>query len=223
MIIAPSILDINSFELEQDIQSAILTGTKRFHIDIMDGHFVPNLSFSPKFVRDFKDKFPLSIVEVHLMSNKLSRFIPAFVKAGADIIEFHYEATSKVDYWLEYLHDHNVKAGLALNPETPVSNLSMYINCVDQILIMSVHPGFGGQKFLPETLKRIEQVNQLIKRSLSTILIEVDGGINDQNIVLAATAGCNVFVAGSYIFNSKDIPNQIKKLKNMINSVIKSE
>lgn len=224
MIIAPSVLDVNSFELAQNVQAAILAGTQRFHIDIMDGHFVPNLSFSPKFVKDFKEKFPLSVIEVHLMSNNLSCFIPAFVEAGADIIEFHYEATSQVNYWLEYLHNHNVKAGLVLNPETPVSSLVTHLNYLDQILLMSVHPGFGGQSFLQDTLKKIKQVKQLIKPSISSISIEVDGGVNNQNINFAAAAGCNVFVVGSYIFNAKNVSDQIRKLNRLVNlTVEKSE
>ncbi len=136
------------------------------------------------------------------------------------IIEFHYEATSQVNYWLKYLHNHNVKAGLVPNPKTPVSSLVTHLNYLDQILIMSVHPGFGGQSFLPDTPKRIKQVDQLIKSNLSSISIEVDGGVNDQNIILAASAGCNIFVAGSYIFNTKDISSQIKKLDDLVNSTV---
>lgn len=128
------------------------------------------------------------------------------------IIEFHYEATSQVNYWLKYLHNHNVKAGLVPNPKTPVSSLVMHLNYLDQILIMSVNPGFGGQSFLPDTPKRIKQVDQLIKSNLSSISIEVDGGVNDQNIILAASTGYNIFVARSYIFNTKDILSQIKNL-----------
>ena len=214
--IAPSILNADNMNLGSDIQEAIDTGIKRFHIDIMDGHFVPNLSYGPELVKDFKEAFPNIEAEIHLMSNNLDVTIPAFVKAGADLIEFHYEATDQVEKWLNYLKDHNVKAGLVINPETPVEKIKPYLDLVDQILVMTVKPGFGGQSFRPDSDERISQVKELITASGKNIKIEVDGGIDDQTAEIAKNAGADVFVAGSFIFKKGPIAQQILKLENIL-------
>lgn len=212
MKIAPSILNANNMDLGSQIQTAIDAGITRFHIDVMDAHFVPNLSYGPELVKDFKNKFPNSLAEVHLMSNALETMIPAFVKNGTNLLEFHYEATDKIDYWLDYLHDHNLKAGIVLNPETNIEVLKPYLNKVDQVLLMSVHPGFGGQRFIENTLVKIKE----LKAIKPDIPVEIDGGINYGTGKLVYSAGADIIVAGSYIFNdSASIVNKIKKLQDI--------
>lgn len=209
-IIAPSILNANNLQLGQEIDQAVQAGIRRFHIDIMDGHFVPNLSYGPQLVSDFKTAYPDVTAEIHLMANELS-LIEKFTAAGADLIEFHYEAVpDQVDHWLDYLHAHHVQAGLVLNPETPISTVQKYLPKLEQILLMTVHPGFGGQSFLPESLTRLQALRQLVGPDFP---VEVDGGINDQTGRKASAAGANVFVAGSYIFGKKTIAEQVKQLQ----------
>ena len=183
----------------------------------MDGHFVPNLSYGPQLVQDFKREFPLVEAEIHLMSDNLETMIPAFTQAGADLLEFHFEASKKVEYWLDYLASNGVKTGLVLNPETDVNVLKPYLKELKQVLLMSVHPGFGGQKYIPETADKIAQLKQLMKDANVNIPIEVDGGINDKTAPLAEKAGANVLVCGSYIFKNGDIAGQIRKLEGILN------
>ena len=214
-MIAPSILNINNLNLEKDIQTAVNAGIKRFHIDIMDGHFVANLSFGPQLVSDFKKTFPTSEAEIHLMSNNPDDLVPAFTKAGAQIMLLHYEAMTeeKLNYWLDYLNENHVKAGVVLNPDTPVSVLSKFISKIDQILLMTVFPGFGGQKFIPESLSRIKETSRLVK---GKVPIEVDGGINGQTAKKAKDAGAEIFVAGSYLFCQNSVEQQIAELRGIL-------
>lgn len=212
-MIAPSILNADNMKLGDKISQAIESGIERFHIDIMDGHFVPNLSYGPELVKDFKSCFPLTKAEIHLMSNALETTLPLFVKAGADLLEFHIEATDRVDYWLDYLHDYEVKAGIAINPDTDIEAVRPYLNRLDQVLVMTVKPGFGGQKFHPESPEKIKMLKKMIEDSGHDIKIEVDGGIDDKTGPLAAKAGADIFVAGSYIFQKGSISQQIEKLE----------
>lgn len=214
-MIAPSILNINNLDLKDDIKIAAEAGITRFHIDIMDGHFVPNLSFGPQLVSDFKKEFPHLEAEIHLMSNNPDVLVPAFVKAGAQIMLLHYEAMNeaKLNYWLDYLKQNHVKAGVVLNPDTPISVLNKFIPKLDQILLMTVYPGFGGQKFIPESVKRISQVKELVKADFP---LEVDGGINAQTAKQAKMAGANIFVAGSYLFCEGDINKQVDELSEIL-------
>lgn len=215
-MIAPSILNADNMNLDNNIKMAIKNGIDRFHIDIMDGHFVPNLSYGPELVKDFKRQFPLSEAEIHLMSNNLDVTLPLFVEAGCDILEFHLEATDKVEYWLDYLKENSVKAGIAINPETPVSVIKPYLDKIDQVLIMTVKPGFGGQKFRSDSAKRIEDAKKLIKVADKNIKIEVDGGIDDKTAPIAKEAGADIFVAGSYIFKKGPIDLQCQKLESVL-------
>lgn len=217
MQIAPSILNANNLNLEKEIKIAKKAGITRFHIDIMDGHFVPNLSFGPELVQDFKDEFKDTFAEVHLMSDNPKLLVPAFVAAGADMIEIHYEAMqeNELNHWLEFMHEHHVKAGLVLNPETSASVVKKFAAKVDQILVMTVHPGFGGQKFIDESNK-IEKVREILNDANSQAPIEVDGGINNQTIITAKNAGTSIFVVGSYIFKSDDIAQTIENLDKIL-------
>lgn len=211
-IIAPSILNADNMHLGAAIAKAKAAGIKRFHLDIMDGHFVLNLSYGPQLVQDFKKAFPGEVAEVHLMANNLD-LIPSFVKAGCDVLEFHFEAAgSDTAKWLTYLQDHNVKAGLVLNPDTDVNVVKDFVPNLDQVLLMSVHPGFGGQSFIPETLDRLAAVKKIAR-----VPVEVDGGVNDKTASGAAKAGADILVAGSFIFGHADIAGQVKKLSALIN------
>lgn len=218
MKIAPSILNADQMNLKDEIAQAIQAGSDQFHLDIMDAHFVPNLSFGPALVHDFKQSFPQVSVDIHLMSNRPQVLVPAFVKAGADLIELHYESMSKeqLRHWLAYLKAHQVRAGLVLNPETPVTVIGDYLARVQQILLMTVHPGFGGQKFLPGAASRIGQARAILTQRRAKATLAVDGGINQQTIATAKKAGADLFVVGSYIFSQGKIAGQIKKLERII-------
>lgn len=215
MLIAPSILNADNLNLETDIKDAIAAGISRFHIDIMDGHFVPNLSFGPQLVEDFKREFPMTDAEIHLMSDNPDDLVPAFVNAGADWVELHYEAMSekKLDYWLDYLISNDVKTSLAINPDTPSDVVSKFALKLDQVLVMTVHPGFGGQKFITDSAEKIKQVREIVGPDT---VIEVDGGVNDQTIKIAKDAGADIFVVGSYLYKDGDIANQVRKLEKVI-------
>lgn len=215
MLIAPSILNADNLNLETDIKDAIAAGISRFHIDIMDGHFVPNLSFGPQLVEDFKREFPMTDAEIHLMSDNPDDLAPAFVNAGADWVELHYEAMSekKLDYWLDYLISNDVKTSLAINPDTPSDVVSKFASKLDQVLVMTVHPGFGGQKFITDSAEKIKQVREIVGPDT---VIEVDGGVNDQTIKIAKDAGADIFVVGSYLYKDGDIANQVRKLEKVI-------
>lgn len=215
MLIAPSILNADNLNLETDIKDAIAAGISRFHIDIMDGHFVPNLSFGPQLVEDFKREFPMTDAEIHLMSDNPDDLVPAFVNAGADLVELHYEAMSekKLDYWLDYLISNDVKTSLAINPDTPSDVVSKFASKLDQVLVMTVHPGFGGQKFITDSAEKIKQVREIVGPDTA---IEVDGGVNDQTIKMAKDAGADIFVVGSYLYKDGDIANQVRKLEKVI-------
>lgn len=216
-MIAPSILNADNMHLADNIKQAIDSGITRLHIDIMDGHFVPNLSYGPELVKDLKKEFPDVEVEIHLMSDNLDQMIPLFVETGCDLLEFHIEAAqSKTRKWLNYLKDHQVKTGIVLNPTTSVKKVTSILPSLDQLLLMTVIPGFGGQKFRDDSALRIKEAVQTMKKSHQLLPIEVDGGINDQTAKIAKDAGASIFVAGSYIFNKNTIKQQIAKLTKVL-------
>lgn len=214
-MIAPSILNANLLNLNDQVKEVLNAGIKRLHIDIMDAHFVPNLSFGPELVNDLSKAFPAAEIEIHLMSDRPQVLIPVFLKAGADLVELHYEAMQApaLHHWLAYLHAHQIKAGLALSPETPVRVLRDFAHEADQVLLMTVHPGFGGQSFLPSSPERIKEAARLLQAKEKHLPIEVDGGINEQTLPLAQKAGAQIFVAGSFIFKKGKIADQIQLLR----------
>lgn len=218
MIIAPSILNADNLNLKKDITKAVEAGIGRFHIDIMDAHFVPNLSFGPELVSDFKREFPMTDAEIHLMSDKPDVLVPAFVKAGADMVELHYEAMNEetLNYWFDYMISNGVKTGLVLSPDTSIEVIKKFASKLDQVLLMTVYPGFGGQKFIPESVDRIKKAREILNEINKNIPIEVDGGIDDKTAALAKDAGAEVFVAGSYIFKKGNIGEQVNHLKEII-------
>ncbi len=204
--IAPSILSANFAKLGQEIEDVISSGTDFVHFDVMDNHYVPNLTIGPlvcEAIREIAGKVG-GIIDVHLMVEPVDRIIPDFAKAGANIITFHPEASKHIDRSLAMVRDLGCKSGLVFNPATPLHYLDHVMDKVDMVLLMSVNPGFGGQKFIPETLNKLSQARAKIdaytKETGREIYLEVDGGVNAQNIAEIARAGADTFVAGNAIF-----------------------
>ncbi len=187
-------------------------GADLIHFDVMDNHYVPNLTIGPMVCQAIRPHVQIPI-DVHLMVKPVDRIIPDFAKAGANIISFHPEATEHLDRTLQLIRDHGCKAGLAFNPGTPLSYLDYVMDKVDLILVMSVNPGFGGQSFIPHTLKKIAEVRKLIAASGRDIMLQVDGGIKTDNIADVARAGADTFVAGSAIFGKPDYPGIIAGMR----------
>ena len=203
--IAPSILSANFAKLGQEIVDVISSGTDFVHFDVMDNHYVPNLTIGPLVCEAIR---PLTkaTIDVHLMVKPVDRIIPDFAKAGADIITFHPEGSDHIDRSLSLVRDNGCKSGLVFNPATPLEYLDHVMDKIDMVLLMSVNPGFGGQKFIPETLNKLSQARKKIdtymEKSGRQIWLEVDGGVNPNNIEEIAKAGADTFVAGSAIFGS---------------------
>jgi len=217
--IAPSILSADFARLGEEVQRVIAAGADWIHFDVMDNHYVPNLTFGPMVCAALKPYATVPL-DVHLMVEPVDEMIQAFAKAGADIITFHPEASRHIDRSLSLIHDSGCRAGLVLNPATPVYVLEHVLDKLDVVLLMSVNPGFGGQKFIPHTLEKIEQVRSLTDlyaaESGRRILIEVDGGIKADNIAEVAAAGADTFVAGSAIFNQPDYAAVITEMRRQL-------
>lgn len=212
-LIAPSILSANFARLGEEAKAVLDAGADMIHFDVMDNHYVPNLTIGPMVCKALRDDGISAPIDVHLMVKPVDRIIPDFVKAGADYITFHPEASDHVDRSLQLIHDCGAKAGLAFNPATPITFLKYVLDKVDMILIMSVNPGFGGQSFIDAMIHKIEEVRTLINISGRDIRLEVDGGIKVDNIARAAKAGADTFVAGSAIFNSDDYAATISEMR----------
>jgi len=216
--IAPSILSANFAKLGEDIAKVEGAGAQMLHVDVMDGHFVPNITIGPPVVKSLRavTKLPL---DVHLMISDPDRYIPAFVEAGANILTVHAEATVHLDRTLNLIRSFKVGAGVSINPATPLSAVEHALGIADMLLIMSVNPGFGGQSFIPYTLEKIRRARQIIEERNYRCVIEVDGGIDVANLADVVKAGAEVIVAGSAIFKAPDPAGKVKEMLEMTASV----
>ena len=215
-LIAPSILSANFACLGQEVDNVLAAGADIVHFDVMDNHYVPNLTIGPMVCKALRDHGVTAPIDVHLMVSPVDRMITDFIEAGASYITFHPEATDHIDRSLQIIKDAGCKAGLVFNPATPLHYLDHVMDRLDMILLMSVNPGFGGQSFIPSTLDKLKQVRSKIDLSGLDIRLEVDGGVKIDNIAEIAAAGADTFVAGSAIFNAPDYAQTISKMREEI-------
>jgi ribulose-phosphate 3-epimerase len=214
-LIAPSILSADFSRLGEEINAVERVGADWIHVDVMDGHFVPNITIGPAVVEAVKAVTGLPL-DVHLMIEKPDQYLEDFVKAGSDLLTVQVEACVHLHRTIQAIKELGVKAAVALNPSTPISTIEWILEEVDMVLIMSVNPGFGGQKFIPQALQKIEELKSMIGERNPNVLIEVDGGINEETIRSVSKAGADVFVAGSAIFGSSDYGETISKFRSLM-------
>ncbi len=215
-VIAPSILSADFARLGAEVDAVLAAGADMIHFDVMDNHYVPNLTVGPLVCEALRNYGVTAPIDVHLMVEPVDRLVPDFAAAGASYITFHPEASRHVDRTLSLIREHGVGAGLVFNPATPLSWLEHVMDKLDMILVMSVNPGFGGQKFIPEALNKLRAVRRLIDDSGAEIRLEVDGGVKVDNIGEVAAAGADTFVAGSAIFGSGDYAATIRAMRENI-------
>jgi len=218
-LILPSILSADFSRLGEDVENSLNAGGDIVHFDVMDNHYVPNLTIGPMVLSSLRKYNIRALIDVHLMTKPVDSLIPLFAKNGASFITFHPESTNHIDRTLTLIREYGCKAGLAFNPSTPLNFLDYTINKLHLILLMSVNPGFSRQLFISSTLKKINEVRRIIDKSKRDIILEVDGGININNIADIASAGADAFVIGSAIFESKNYFQTIKNLRMQLNKI----
>ncbi|MDX1550046.1 MAG: ribulose-phosphate 3-epimerase [Lysobacter spongiicola] len=218
-VIAPSILSANFARLGEEVDAVLAAGADWVHFDVMDNHYVPNLTIGPMVCEALRKHGVTAPIDVHLMVEPVDRIVPDFAKAGASIISFHPEASRHVHRTVQLIKSHGCKAGLVLNPGTPVEVLDYVLDELDMVLLMSVNPGFGGQAFIPSTLDKLRRVRERIDRSGREVRLEIDGGVKADNIAEIAAAGADTFVAGSAIFNAADYADVVGRMKTAVSGV----
>ncbi|GAA5070395.1 ribulose-phosphate 3-epimerase [Lysobacter panacisoli] len=215
-VIAPSILSANFARLGEEVDNVLKAGADWVHFDVMDNHYVPNLTIGPMVCEALRKHGVTAPIDVHLMVEPVDRIVPDFAKAGASLISFHPEASAHVHRTIQLIKSHGCQAGLVLNPATPVDVLEWVLEDLDMVLLMSVNPGFGGQSFIPSALEKLRRVRAMIDRSGKPIRLEIDGGVKADNIGEIAAAGADTFVAGSAIFNAPDYADVIARMKDAV-------
>ena len=218
-VIAPSILSANFAKLGEEVDNVLNAGADWVHFDVMDNHYVPNLTIGPMVCEALRKHGVTAPIDVHLMVEPVDRIVPDFAKAGATLISFHPEASAHVHRTIQLIKSHGCQAGLVLNPATPVDALEWVLEELDMVLLMSVNPGFGGQSFIPSALEKLRRVRKMIDATGKPIRLEIDGGVKADNIAEIAAAGADTFVAGSAIFNTTDYADVIGRMKDAVSKV----